>query len=208
MCKPRARPSHLTRALSGVTVFALGLVGGCGAAEEPPTAVQFVGEVPGTDALIGIVVGGDGRSDWAAYVCGGPMTLASHTRWYAGGPTELVKDGWKIDGMQETGDTMTARLVPPVSFGSPVEVTLLRADSVSAPAGIYTTTDGECRLGAIVLTAGGPAKLQGTRCYLNGVAQVTPLQPLVMTSEGLRVRVNVRGAVQDFGLFPLGASDL
>lgn len=151
------------------------LLAGCSSeepADEAPAEGQWLGQMASSDAWVALSAE-DGRV--AAYVCGGPSTLETHTRWWSGDAAadlSLVEDGW----------TFAATL----AAGS-IDGTLTDADGhaedfslVERPdgglAGLFTGFDSGCRAGVIVL---GDGSVQGAWCNSEGLfAQVTPVMPV------------------------------
>jgi hypothetical protein len=169
--------------------------GDAGGAEAP----AYVGAVAGTDAVVGAVSDG---ARVTFYLCGGPKSLATLTRWWrgdvdaSGGYQLSAEDGeWTVRGHLGGGageiHTDDGRTLA------------FETRAVAGPvAGLYDALDGACHTGAVVgdLDGDGATRAQGVWCDGEGkFAQVTPIHaPLEVTTSGLEVRVD--GYVKDMTL--------
>ncbi len=163
--------------------WALWLVG-CAACADPTWSVgTSVGDADGTDVVIGITTG---ASSGVAYVCGGPDTMRSHTRWIDLAPTALglagEADGWSIDG-SETGDGWAGELISPDGETTPWSTTW----AAGLVEGLYDSDEGACRAGAVVLDDGD--RMQGVFCLTGSLsAQVVPVGQIVLQDGAIPVR--------------------
>lgn len=166
MLEPR-RASLLSIALASALLAAA-----CGA-EAPHTGVS-VGAATNHDARLGVV-----RSDQQilAYVCGGPSSYATHSRWFRGpAGTELSarsltieSEGWEL-ALELDGDELRATLRDPNAAGETIAFTENAPAAEGTMAGLYSALDRGCRTGVIVFQASAdqaPA-LQGTWCDDSG----------------------------------------
>jgi len=161
-----------------------------------------VGSVLGTDAVIGRV--SDGQQV-TFYVCGGPTTYGTMTRWFSGvddvsGAVSLEKDGWYVES--DPGGH-SGRLIPPEGPALAFEG---HAARFGTPEGLYSAVDEGCRTGAVVVQppgAKGPA-VQGAWCGSDSARfeQVIPILPGDVSSRGIAVRVNVDGIRKDLFVVP------
>ena len=177
-------------------LLALG-VSGCsdadGRSSSDAPAQTFIGELQGTDALIAIV---EQDRSWIAYVCGGPQTYATLTRWFGGtgqggaGERTLRADAEDAslvakpaadarEGTITNGDREFAFRADPIPTRV-VEVT-----------GLYSAIHTGCRAGLVVMpgSAGSTPRMQGVWCDRTGqVGQVTPIMPLTVQDAQVAVR--------------------
>lgn len=168
---------------------------GCGSADGSDgrgdgtlaSSKSFVGAVSGTDAVIAVSES-DGR--WVAYVCGGPLTYSTLTRWFQG---ELDPHA----SLAELGATHRTDTFAATREGDWVRGTLndyafeARAIDVRASkiAGLYSVVDSGCRTGLIAIP--GSDAMQGVWCDGAGnFEQVTPIHPIQLSDRGLLVSVN------------------
>ena len=179
-----------SRRLSAVTPLLFApLLAGCG--QGPQT---YVGTVQGTDAVIGAVEE-DGRAVF--YLCGGPTTYQSFTRWFSG-----ATGGDGALSLSSARDGTTFGLTGSLAAGSGTITTGTETLSWSAsPAsgatdGLYAAMNGSCRIGAVVgdLHGAGTA-LQGVWCEeksgdVDVYLQVTPITPVTVTAQGIEVEVH------------------
>jgi hypothetical protein len=141
----------------------------------------YVGEVSGTDAVVAVATEGDSV---VVYVCGGPSTLAEHTRWYSGSvgdPTLASKAGEALELSVDGGRARGAYTV---------EGTRFEFEAV-APADryrrLFTVVDSGCRTGVVV----DGDEVQGAWCNDLGIfEQVTPIAPIDPTSDSLDVAIS------------------
>lgn len=180
-------------------VVALGLLA-CSAEEQDPVAPegQWVGQLTGTDAWVAISTAGD---DAVAYICGGPTSLDSHTRWLlgSGGATELTleADGWTLTA-SVTADGASGTLVDPTGDEADFDAVVAPSQDV---AGLYTAMDAGCRDGVIVVSS---TASQGAWCDdLGNLAEVTPVTPAQMSPVGFEVEADTAVGAREFFVEPL-----
>jgi hypothetical protein len=140
----------------------------CACGSEAPSAVT-IGRAIGHDTRLAVIEI-DGRT--LAYVCGGPSSYATHSRWFRGASTDgvLESEGWRLRLHGERPTLETPSSGPSIEFESNAPV---REDSM---AGLYATMDRGCRTGVIVSEdEGGTPAIQGTWCDESGnFEQVEP----------------------------------
>lgn len=172
-------------------VLAAIFAAGCG--NDASARRAFGGELSSSDAVAGAVVDGDRAS---VYVCGGPATFATATRWFQGSVEELAdgltRDGWIVRAtinLRTVGYPLVGEVLSP--DGDAFDFTLVAAEAGSI-ANLYSTLDAGCRTGVVVREIPGqdPA-VQGVWCSdLGEVEQVTPgIAPLVIEDGALTVSV-------------------
>jgi hypothetical protein len=179
----------------------LGSVAGCAGATEDPFEIS-VGRIEGTDAVVGRVADGQKVT---FYVCGGPASYGTLTRWFSGdddasGSIWLEKGGWQITG--DPGGHSGALLSPD---GKTLRWSTHAAREGTAE-GLYAVADSGCRTGAVVLQPEGAAApvVQGAWCSdKDQFAQVTPVIPAEISREGLAVRVGLPGVVKTLFVQPV-----
>jgi len=178
------RTTHATAA----TLLCL-LTAGCSL--DPQTSPAYIGRVegPGQDAAVGVVSDG---ATVTFYLCGGPLTYATLTRWFQGnagadGTFTLLDNG----GFTGSGDLHSGAGQITTDMGQTLDWTVRPA--ATDEEGLYAAMDGACRTGAVVgdLDGTGTARLQGTWCDgLGRFAQVSPLTPAdMLTYQGIDVEV-------------------
>lgn len=147
----------------------------------------LVGAIASTDARLSVATSGDRL---VAYVCGGPQTLETHTRWFEGraeedGTFSLSKDEWVLAGTLSEG-TASGTLQGPQ--GAALGWT---AQDEGGSTGLFGGEgSGACRTGVIVFSA-DPAQIQGAGCDAAGrLQQVTPDGPI--TAGGFSVMADGR----------------
>jgi len=152
-----------------------------------------VGTADMGDVVFGAVV----EDRISVYVCGGPQTFATHTRWFRDG--EIADDGsftielegWTLAGELE-GEVVTAELRDPDGATLQLEGAGVTEDGV---AGLYTANVDGCTTGVVVRGDENDPKAQGTWCDdQSNFAQVIVLEPLVLTDMGIEVSVTKPGA--------------
>lgn len=165
---------------------------GCGPdkADDGPTTT-YVGTIPGTDALVGIVAKGNGKV--IGYSCGGPTSIELITTWVSGPSDgsffELERGDGTISGtFDETGVSVTG-IVDLNDVESPFTATLVEPGS---SAGVYGAglDDPDCLTGVIVLPGATPFIQGASTCGnpLNVFNQVTP-GAVPTTDDGFEVTV-------------------
>jgi hypothetical protein len=176
----------------GAAAMLIGLLAaGCAAPEIAPS---YVGKVtdPGQDAAVAVVSDG---LQVAVYVCGGPTTFETLSRWYKG---DVDADGafnLEKGDSQVTGDLRTGAGQITTDAGASLAFSVHPIGSDQE--GLYSTMDGTCRTGAILgdLDGNGTVRLQGTWCQtlsptVNRFAQVSPLTPTdPISTRGIGLKV-------------------
>lgn len=175
---------------------------GCALDDEGASPPSAVGTLVGSDAVVG-------ASTYAGlitfYVCGGPESLDSATRWFVGqgdasGAFTLSRDGWTVRGDLGQGAG---------ELSSPEGETRAWTTHAATPGtleGLYATVDSGCRTGAVILQpdASSAPRLQGAWCDEEGrVAQVTPILPVALTERGVAVRVLGSSTTRDLFVEPV-----
>ncbi len=143
-----------------------------------PDERVFVGTVQGTDAQVGLVVT---DVNVVAYVCGGPDTRTTLTRWFAGstmrslevspldsGVGTVTADDWSLSWNGDTGS-----LVDPDGV-----IANWVLDDQTGRAALYEGDDSGCRDGAIVWDVDGEPTLQGTWGCYGGPAPMLEVMPV------------------------------
>jgi hypothetical protein len=147
-----------------------------------------VARVDGSDVMLGAIVEG---SSLTVYVCGGPSTFETHTRWFRGGFGEggdadafaIEADGFVLRGSR-TEDGLEGALVEPEGVEHAFATT---PTTDSDAAGLYTTAVDGCTTGVVVMP---DSTLQGTYCNSAGeFTQVIILQPSDLSANGFEVSV-------------------
>ena len=185
----------MTSSLSilGLAGLLSALLVGCAGGEAGANDVA-VGTVLGTDAVIGRVSDGDKVT---FYMCGGPTTYSTMTRWFSGaddasGAVSLENDGWQV--VSDPGGH-SGRILPPTGPALAFEAHATRFGTAE---GLYAAVDSGCRTGAVVLQPSGAdaPTVQGAWCGgSNGsrFEQVIPILPDDVNAAGIAVHVNVDG---------------
>jgi hypothetical protein len=173
------------------TAASLPACGGEADSGDPPSDVRVaVGRIEGTDAAIATLVDAQGA---VAYVCGGPTTFESWTRWYHGSDDEGDADGEvalaSADWLLEIDDSgLSGSVLEPSGVAHAWSAT-----PASEGTGLFTAVDAGCRAGVVV---SGEESIQGVWCDdLGRFAQVTPVLPIdtlrfdvtVALPEGIRI---------------------
>lgn len=191
------------RTFLGAAFLLSALLAGCAGGEAGASDVA-VGTILGTDAVIGRVSDGDKVT---FYMCGGPSTYSSMTRWFSGmddasGAVALESDGWQV--LSDPGGH-SGRIVPPQG---PTLVFEAHAARFGTPEGLYAAVDSGCRTGAVVLQPPGDdaPTVQGAWCGgadESRFEQVIPILPGDVSSAGIAVRANVDGIRKALFVVPL-----
>jgi hypothetical protein len=146
----------------------------------------FVGELDGTDAVVGLVARGDlGRM----YVCGGPETMDTLNGW-----VDVTREG---DGWAGASDAITVDPSGTLSVDGEPHGFALRAGA--DPDGPWAADGpaGECPVGVVVLDGG--ARIQGVACPRAAApAQVVPVG---LVKPGAH-RLDVRADELEFAVVP------
>jgi hypothetical protein len=168
------------------------LVLGCGGAMSAASSTS-VGALSGSDARLGIVRSGE---KIVAYVCGGPKTYTTHSRWFSGQVSSrsvsLEKDGWTL-AIDLYDEAALGTLTAPEGTDS---LTFETAPHVAGTiAGIYGALDRGCRTGVVVTqsSSSDPPSYQGTWCDSSGhVEQVEPGASMPSMGDGSGFEVVVQ----------------
>lgn len=161
----------------------------CGSSERPQF---YAARVTNSDVALGAL-----RSDGhlLVYACGGPSTLATHTRWF-----DLPLNGQTFNA--DNGGTVLRGSLGAAGLSGTLEVpgsgvlswTLpeLKAGDLS---GLYDRVENGCRTGVIVFSDDPSApSAQGVYCNGSGLFdEVTPVAPFQQTAEGLPVATKTAG---------------
>jgi hypothetical protein len=182
-----------SRTLLGAAGLLSALCAGCAGGEAGASDVA-VGTILGTDAVIGRVSDGDKVT---FYMCGGPTTYSTMTRWFSGaddasGAVSLENDGWQV--VSDPGGH-SGRILPPEG---PALVFEAHETRFGTPEGLYAAVDNGCRTGAVVLQPPGSSApiVQGAWCGGGDGSrfeQVIPILPGDVSGGGIAVHVNVDG---------------
>lgn len=161
----------------------------CGA--EPTAASTWVGSAPDSDVVVALTYQ-DGAV--RAYVCGGPTTYATHSRWFDGSADEFGRfassqDGWTIAGELDLTNA-TGTVFPPAGEPLPFAMRSAEEDTVE---GLYAVVDAGCRTGVVVQhDAAGELTAQGAWCDdQDHFAQVTPVTPIERSERGIRIQIDL-----------------
>jgi hypothetical protein len=137
-------------------------------------------------------------TDWVFYVCGGPTTQATLTRWLQArvdpmGNSSRVEASDRGTTIVATRghDSISGTLEDPSGAVYAFEAGRIDAPETEA-AGLYAAMDSGCRTGLVVVPSSGaePSRTQGVWCDSNGsVGQVTPIEPIALDQRGLAVLV-------------------
>lgn len=181
----RSRPALRIGALVALLPLGLAACGGEAATET------WVGRVSDSDVVVAVV---RGESSVRAYMCGGPTSFATRSRWFNGsadesGAFEATADGWTFAselGEEEASGTLTPAIGEVLSFSA----VAVEADGT---AGLYGAQSYGCRTGVVVgLESSGEPWLQGTWCNDQGqFEQVTPVLPIERGDLGIHVAVDL-----------------
>lgn len=214
------------RALPFVLML-LPTLGACSApsagADEDPTVIAsddaltasrrvFVGGMRATDARVGIVVE-EGRI--AVFVCGGPTTVGTHTRWFRGtlpaGAREvrLTASDWSV-GLWREGDHLAGAL----DRGDGYPLAFSVREVASPYLGLYTTRIENATVGVIVSDDDGDGRLEVQGAVqaiqassgLTFAAQVTPVRIASLAPPALVVRMPLEGMLREAVVRPLELS--
>ncbi len=168
------------------------LVAGCAGTPSPAGAAPtYLGKVGGTgqDAVVGVVSDG---SRVSFYLCGGPLSFATVTRWFQG--TVTSGEAFTLEpsgGFTGSGDLGAGSGTILTGTGETLAWTV--RPTAGADDGLYSAIDGSCRTGVVAgdLDGDGTVRLQGTWCDgLGHFAQVSPLVPAdLFTAQGIDVAV-------------------
>lgn len=163
--------------------------------------------LPDWDAMIAIAVGPEGRFD--AYVCG-DSTFDTHSTWLCGDLLPRASIGTVAIG-SEPGWTLRATVEADAVRGaieSPGEAAIefvALAASEGSLTNIYENGDVGCRTGVIAIEEPGQEpQFAGTWCAPGGLfGQVTPLRPVDLAAETLRVLAETPAGPKELFVSPL-----
>jgi hypothetical protein len=169
---------------------------GCGGGEVDDGT--YVARLSTSDAWVSVEV----RDQSAvAYVCGGSQSLETETRWMHGTANgdelRFERDGWVLE-LREEGEILAGVLVDPDGGRTTVDADALD-DSVTPDerlTGLFTAVVDGCRSG-VIIDRNGDA--QGAFCTeLGFMSQVTPVQPVVRTPDGIAVEAQGPEGLRSF----------
>lgn len=180
--------SHLRQSTRART-FAVAALLALAASGCDDRSFLWVGPVFDSDAVAAISLE-DGAL--RAYVCGGPETFSTVTRWYDG----RVGDGQSFEATSDDGDLMQGYVEETYAYAWINGENGGLSAEMFAPegelAGLYSVEDSGCRTGVIVWGDGSEPSLQGTWCDDQGrFAQVTPVYPIQLEDRGIHVQVDL-----------------
>lgn len=188
------------------TVVCMGLVLAAAGCESSPQGT-WVARVQGADAWLGVKVEGE---DASAFVCGGVDNLATHTRWMYGEPdgdeVTFEQDGVRLDAHLEVSSVTGNLTVQGQLF--PIDMHLSVAKDLE---GVYTGLDAGCRAGLIIVAPNeeGQSTARGAWCDdLGHMAQVTPVQPIELTEQGIAVEADTAIGFRNFFVEPVVPAEL
>lgn len=181
-------------AAMALTAFACG-----GSDEKDAIARVYTGEVPGTEARVGIIAS---AKKARVFFCGGPTTYETMTGWLTADVDSAhqlslpppVTHSWVLQGTvsdAEVSGTIDMGNATPLPF----RATLVSDRTIS---GLYEGTAGCGRLGLIVVqpTPDTPAIGQGACVGQDRLEQVNPLEPIVRGADGV-IRVKVPSSTME-----------
>lgn len=150
----------------------------------------FAGPLEGTDAMVAAVRRGP---DWLFYICGGPATQTTLTRWLqakveSSSTVEATGGDATIVATPGSG-SISGTLEDPAGAVYSFEADWIDAQPAEA-AGLYATMDSGCRTGLVIAPSASdkPSRMQGVWCDSGGrVGQVVPIMPIELDQRGLAV---------------------
>jgi hypothetical protein len=201
--------SHFIRSTCPLVVLPLaalsvGCSGSSGGTSPTGTTQQFVGAVEDSNVLVGLVVT-DGKA--LLFFCGKGDTLTTQTHWMHGSVTvgqafSLTDGTASATGAAVAGDAVT-HLSGTFQESASAKSLAWSADLATGSdlAGVYTDQLSQGLVALIVVqpTSSATPTAQGAFHVVTNVEkilQVTPLDPLALTQEGLAVDVVVSGITQ------------
>lgn len=186
------------------TIVAVLLCSACGTGTPVGT---YMGKIDGSDAWLAISVS---SSRAVAFVCGGPTTLTSHTRWLATtidkDVSSMETDGWRLD-VFVNDEWVSGDLTSPDGVGQGFQIDVVPGSSPESSSratddgitGLYAAMDSGCRAGVIVRGTADSFETAGAWCDSEGaVAPLSPALPLAVTELGLQVRADTQGGTRVF----------
>ena len=183
------------RRVAAAAVVLMPLVIGCGSAVREGER-SWVGGLEGSDSVVGAAIEGERV---AVYVCGGPGSMETDTRWFIGDigaeGVHLERDGWNVDAaLTADGDLHGAVTAP----AGNARVFALGPVTAGSKAGLYSVVDSGCRTGVVVQQPAAELAVQGVWCSdLGEVDQVTPGIADVEVDDAIAVRVSRPEGVRD-----------
>ncbi len=165
--------------------------------DDQPTleARVLVGEVDGTDIVLGALVDGD---RFAVYQCGGDQTVETHTDWFRG---EFDGDAFDIEeqGLRLTGtrsvDGLDGELIEADGTRHSFHIDPVEDDD---EAGVYISSEGGLSTGVVVLPGSDGLVAQGASCREpDECFQVIILAPLTIANQQIAGQVLVDGSTVD-----------
>jgi hypothetical protein len=189
--------------LMAISAFAVGCAGSDPNPQAEPASTAprvFVGEVPGTDARVGIVAS---SAHARFFFCGGPSSYLTLTHWLPAdltpaGDASADVGGFRLDAMLE-GKNARGTIVEADGSSHPFAAVAITPATV---AGLYEAASPCGKVGLIVsqTSAAAPAEGQGA-CVSGagqtpGIRQVNPILPLARDASGT-IRVVVDGSGEE-----------
>jgi hypothetical protein len=170
----------------------------CSSTSESETPLRaYVGAVEGSTVRVGVATEG-GRAE--IFFCGDRSNAATHTQWFnvtaAPGASFQTKVGaWTVDGRYDAGSaagTVDRGDGVKLAWSAKVQPT----DSVN---GLYEGIDEGGRAGVIIADVPQGVFISGPR---DEFSQITPLFPVVKTSQGIAVKFTVGNVERRLNLLP------
>jgi hypothetical protein len=195
---------------SMIAAAALLVLSGCASPRPEGTWVSRVGT---TDAWLAVTLQ---DTHAVAFICGGEQTLTTHTRWMYNTVDEhdealaFEVEGWRLD-LELTDPGAAGELTTPAGDVIGIGATLTAGNDLQ---GIYSSVNGGCRDGLIVIDSGDGPQAQGVYCDNRGhVRTAAPAEPLAEAgpdalTDGLPVVATSRSKRYEFVVLPLVASEL
>jgi hypothetical protein len=173
--------------------------------ELPLEARTLVGQVDGSDIVLGIVVDDD---DVTAYACGGVDTYATHSRWFEGSFGDdgdpdafaIELDGFLLSG-ERSQNAIAGSLREPDGTTRSFTTAPTDEDGLS---GLYDADLDGCRTGVVLFATPDGIEGQGTYCSDGGeFIQVIILQPVELKANGVEVQIDKADGPTTFFVQPL-----
>jgi hypothetical protein len=173
--------------------------------DAPLTARTLVGQVDGSDVVLGVVVDGD---EVTAYACGGVDTYATHSRWFEGrfgdgddpDAFSIELEGFVLAG-ERSSNAIAGSLRDPDGSTHSYTVAPTAEDGLS---GVYDAELDGCRTGVVLFATPEGVEGQGTYCTGEGVfTQVIILQPVALQADGIEVQVETTDGPTSFFVQPV-----
>jgi len=151
--------------------------------------VSYAAALAGSDAVAAVATSGD---DVALYVCGGPTSFETRSRWYLGkranGEADIASDDGGTAHVVFSDGEVTGTVTEPTGATFDVRLDLM---TPGGPGGVYFVIDSGCRTGVVVIDHGNAAEptVQGTWCSDHDIfAQVTPITPIEDDTREIQVK--------------------